>query len=127
MGVENLGAAKKLVEKYRSLTLDDITSAIRMVPEDDIADGYSVMGLLTGFGSFSNCSLCSVFENPYDDANCQKCIHSLGFTSFGNIPCTMHHTYSDISNAEDPEDIVLAIRARADYIESIIQKYENGN
>lgn len=111
MSIENLDAAKELVKKYRSITIDDFNDV-----EDDVV---LTLTKITGFGYIDKCSLCKAV-----DKECRYCLYSYNM-DVNYYYCVNHSTYHDIRNSYSKEEIVKSIHARADYIELLINKIEN--
>lgn len=125
---KNLKAAKLLVERYRTIDREEIEkefSKSRNVMTKDLLSN------LTGFGDMATCILCLSIEpniaTYYPD--CKKCIHMLTDVKlmFGNTPCLNHETYKAIEKVRTKKGLLKAYRNRADYIESLINKYEAGD
>lgn len=38
-----------------------------------------------------------------------------------------HHTYEDIADSSTPEELLIAVQERANYLEELIKKAENDN
>lgn len=114
--VKNLEHTKKLIEIYRSITVDRIK--MHIFNDDDGFIGHLIAARLTGFGSKETCILCPVV-NGY----CPKCIN--GRNNFSSAaPCVEHKTYENILRAKTPGKLRLAFSKRADYLEKSIKKYE---
>lgn len=130
---ENILAAKRLIERYRSITPADILQALADASENLEATptGEDAAYELTGFGTSGSCSLCApLFNHKHWDSGprCEDCLHfepgwQLGRDFWGpkNKPCAFSDsskpTYDAIENASSPEELILALRARADYLE----------
>lgn len=109
----DIKALKKLVEKYRSVTLEQIEKEW-----DD--NGSLTMRKITGFGQTEMCTVCKAAE--YENSFCIKCFWSI--IDNGNfIPCIEAKTYNDIADSLIPQDCLKAVKARADYIEKMLKKY----
>ena len=136
--IRNLREAKALVEKYRSLTVEKLSEAIDrfMYPNPTL---LLVLSEITFFGSRA-CTLC---QRQYHDSGekvlCSSCIFILNRSvndkeiDYNNkFYCTRQFTFKAICDfgrvyATNIEDAVRAIRARADYIEHLIEiAIENG-
>lgn len=129
MQVKNLDAARRLVEKYRSITRKELEDN---ACEDDRC--YEVLSKITGFGSLKNCCLCKECykEETYsetDHPDCTKCLYSWDSDCDNKwgIPCIDQDTYCDIHNAESLDELYEAIQNRADFIENLIKEIENDN
>jgi hypothetical protein len=73
MKIKNLEAAKKLVEKYRSVTLEQIKEKwnyARLQPAHDAAKH------LTGFGTTHTCTLCKGIHKPFPNEGCKGCLYA---------------------------------------------------
>ena len=128
----NLQAFKNLVEKYRSITEEDVNSVIEKIiynNEEEEIFCEKILRDITGFGHVDDCSLC---EAVYKD--CSTCLHALYQASFGYIKgngkhqCLWEmaeHTYFAF---EAPftsyQDFMRRVHDRADYLQLIINWYE---
>ena len=125
----NVKAFKELIIKYRSITKEDIYK---------ITDGYCLASLrtiiilnkLTGFSNSDKCILCINAreiegESTFFYSFCQYCLHCKDTND--NMLCINHETYNNLSSKyfTTVEDLLLLISQRADYLESIVNKYES--
>lgn len=126
--IKNLEAAKKLLKKYRSITLEAITKKWN---ELVYTNGGEVLSHITGFGTFSTCSLCrcaGYHKNDFsnDEPNCMNCIYTAFYNELAlngcSYPCILHKSYHAISSAKTPEELFDAIHNRADYLEKVIKE-----
>lgn len=121
---ECIEIAKKLVKRYRSITLEQAEKAYLKTKK---TNGYPIGGFvakkLTGFGSTSSCKLCGACWG-----SCSNCIYySYSFYLSLLFPCLNgknKKTYEAIRDAETPKQFIKAIRKRADHIEKILKKLE---
>lgn len=123
MQVDNLGAARRLVEKYRSITKEELESN---ACENDEC-WYEVLSKITGFGSLKKCYLCKECGYIAGDPDCSKCLHSWNNTDGSCVPCINQDTYCAIHEAESLDELYEAIQNRADFIEDLIKEIENDN
>jgi len=105
--VKNLPEFKALIERYKTIPLEEIKGAFK---SNRIT--FDVKAKLTGFGKTTSCSLCLPITNLW---TCYGCIYT------GPTGCTRHKTYGGISSARDPESLLAAYRARAAYMETLIK------
>jgi len=106
--------AKKLVQDYKNITLEQLEKEW-----DDY--GEDTLSKITGFGSIYTCPLCSNAKN-----NCDKCIHKYRkdinqFIEAGDFYC-MDENYRDMTDAETPKDLYEAIQRRIAYFEEIFER-----
>ena len=103
--------------------MDEIISELHIDlidEEDHVSDPQE---RLTGFGSKRTCTLCNaVLVDDYPD--CDLCIHRITRLIKGEYYCTTHLTYKAIEGANEPKALKQAYHARADYLEGLINKYE---
>ena len=123
MQVNNLDAARRLVEKYRSITKKDLKS--NACKNDEYC--YEVLSKITGFGSLKKCYLCKECGYTAGNPDCNKCLYSRNNTIRSGFPCIKQDTYCDIHDAESLDELYEAIQNRADFIEDLIEEIENDN
>lgn len=110
--IKNIEAAKKLVKRYRSITVEEIDKARAKYRESRL-----VLQELTGFGDSSTCTLCdSLYKG------CYECIWSIRQNRH-TLKC-INTTYKSISNFKSSEGLLKAYRKRADVLEELINKYK---
>jgi hypothetical protein len=122
--MKNLKEFKALIERYETITLEEIDRYFYVV-ESDVSN---VSKELTGFGSYFTCSLClSVIIDKFSKIpkpDCNLCVY-VSVEYFGNLGnvnnCTKHPTYSNIKEATDPEELLNAYRERAKYMKTLIK------
>ena len=122
----NINAAKELLAKYKSITIDQITEVYNKMieqEEDIMPNGYDVMEQITGFSSTVKCMLCQeakklVQKNIY---YCQCCIYTINTSA--DYLC-IEETYRAIGDAHTPEDIYNALQARIEFLNQTINIYE---
>lgn len=114
---ENLEAAKELLKKYKSITLEEITKCynnLKTVRKS--VNGYHVMNHLTGFGMCNTCYLCQVVNS-----DCDVCVYSA--RSVYDYPC-IDDSYRVLSHAKTPENIFFGLENRIKYLEETIMLCE---
>lgn len=136
----NIDAAKQLINKYRSITLAKIEEASnsKIAKKLNAVNTYGeiAMAILTGFGT-DNCILCKkanamqyteIKRTKITVPKCQFCIYRE--TSDNHfVACTKGKnatSYSRIENARTAKELHKAIRLRANHIERLLKKIENG-
>ena len=110
---KNLPEFKKLIERYETITIEEIEAAKGNLPHHygQYQNGGSRVQKLTGFGSFNTCKLCRRVKS-----NCYDCFYD------GDTACTRHITYRRIATADTPRKLLYAYRARAKYMRTLIEK-----
>lgn len=106
----NIEAAKRLVEKYRSIKKEELL-------EYNVDYPVNALAYITNFGT-RRCSLCR--SVPYAWHTCEGCIYEFKYHKY--MSCCNDETYSKISKAENIDDLIKAINERADYIENLINE-----
>lgn len=123
----NIKAAKELLAKYESITIDQITEVYNMIIEQEGKDitpsGYDVMERITGFSSIAKCILCQEAKklSQKDIYYCQCCIYTINTSD--DYLC-VEETYKALGNAHTPEDIYNALQARIEFLKQSINIYE---
>lgn len=118
--VNNLKEAKKLLEKYKSITLEELKEKYKK--EYVYITGRHVLNAITGFSSTKDCILC---QKVY--SMCCNCIYSFRMDN-GQMkgPC-VDIIYQEMSEALSAEKLFNAIQKRISYLTHIIEWYENSN
>lgn len=123
--VNNIEAAKRLVRKYREITMEElkeVSNELYAEYEDDYTY-EEVLNRITGFGNMSTCILCKDIERK-----CEYCIHYNHQDDYGSsCPCVNSETYRALDYVDSLDELYEAIQDRANYIESLIQIEENDN
>lgn len=110
--MKNLNEFKKLIELYRSTTIDQIEEAFKINP-------ISPATIITGYMS-KKCLLCSSVLEENKKPNCKECVY--GFNEENKIGnCISDITYFNIKKANTPQELYDAFQARADYMEKYIK------
>ena len=118
----NADAFKALIEKYESITLEELQEAGKRHDHEYIyRKEYIHRSLedITGFGNSHKCTLCFAKAN-----RCEDCVwtidacSSLGYIGYACV----NDTYDDISDAGSFEDLLIAIKARAKYMREFLKE-----
>jgi len=119
----NIATAKELVKTYKAMTIEDIILHwdIQKTISDDVI-AWRVLNELIGFGNPTTCKLCqsicnddnSVFDRKI---TCLKCI-------YGKMLGCLTDTYTGMTKASTPLELLNAIQKRAEYIEDILAEIE---
>lgn len=114
-----IDAALKLVDKYRSITLEELEES-----EDNSCQvPYHTLGIITGFNDKRTCSICQSVNGE-----CNDCIYSFKMPKRDDwYYCVDDITYGDIYDSESYEELLEAINKRADYIEDLVNRIKNDN
>ena len=111
--MKNLKTAKKLLEDYKSITLEQLEQKYKSFPG---YRGKFIMCTFTDFGTTS-CVLCNSVNS-----NCSDCIYSFRNENPA-LPC-MDIIYKEMKNASSAKELFKAIQKRISYLSHIIQWYE---
>ena len=116
--MKNLKEAKELLEKYKSITLEELEQKYKTyaLKYFHFNEGKEVMYRITRFGS-SYCILCIGVNS-----NCSNCIYSFRNSKKGP-PC-MDIIYKEMEKATSAEELFNAIQKRISYLNHIIEWYE---
>lgn len=115
--VNNLKGAKELLEKYKSITLEQLDSIYKRHPQ---WKGKKVMFDITEFGSMY-CPLCISATHV-----CKKCVYSFRMINEWDIPC-MDIIYKEMVKATSAIELFNALQKRISYLIHVIEWYENSN
>lgn len=119
--VLNLNAAKKLAEKYDSITEKDL---LKVKIENNITSYYLspkiinyLLNNITGFGRKQSCILC------IEAISCTNCLYfKHNQKHITTRYCVYHKTYNDILNSANMSRLLLAIKARSKVLKTFIKK-----
>ena len=117
--VNNLKEAKELLEKYKSITLEELEE--KYEKKYAYITGYHVLNAITGFGSIKDCIICQKVHSI-----CYNCIYSFRLDIQSSAPC-MDIIYQEMKEAMSAEELFNAIQKRINYLTHIIEWYENSN
>ena len=112
--MKNLKEAKELLEKYKSITLEQLEQKYKKFPG---YNGNLIMRTFTDFGTIY-CILCKSV-NGY----CSKCIYS--FRDEKPTPQCVDLIYKEMESAESAEELFNAIQKRISYLTHVIEWYES--
>ena len=118
--MKNIEAAKELLEKYKSITLEQLTQKYKIfaLKYFHLKEGRQVMHSITRFGS-SQCILCVGASSI-----CKNCIYSFRIKeSPREVPC-VDIIYKEIEEANSAEELFNAIQKRISYLTHVIEWYE---
>lgn len=118
--INNLKEAKELLEKYKSITLEELKE--KYEKKYAYTTGFHVLNAITGFGSIKDCILC---QKVY--CRCCNCIYSFRIDNKKlKGPC-VDIIYQEMMSALSAEELFNAIQKRISYLTKVIQWYENSN
>ena len=120
--MKNLEVAKELLEKYKSVTLEELEQVFKDLQEsqevyDHIIDGDMVLNTITGFGETYTCLLCKAVNGI-----CKDCIYSFRLNE-RPIPC-IDIIYRRICNSETAEELYQYLQQRISYLSHVIEWYK---
>ena len=106
--MKNLKEFKELIERYESITIEDIEEAFKYANPESI---------LTGYGLKSKCLLCISASQK-----CKNCYFSMDFNYYTCYCLSGNNTetYYNIRQASTPEQLLEAYRARAKHMKTLI-------
>ena len=112
--MKNLKEFKELIERYESITIEEIEATGDFVIDDAFIRGLSkqsTINKLTGFGLKKSCKICSVIES--DD--CKGCVYDIGKNNLG-LSCVLDQfkeSFDLIRDANNAQELLLAVKQRA--------------
>ena len=112
--MRNLKGAKELLEKYKSITLEQLKDIYKKYP---FWDGQDVMNSITEFGTIY-CPICREVLN-----DCEQCIYSFRIKNKWDIPC-QDIIYKEMKEASSAEELFNALQKRISYLTHVIEWYE---
>lgn len=120
-----MNAAKKLIDKYKSITLEQLKNLWEKESNDHpdyIINGGWILELITGFGSCA-CILCKAANQ-----NCNICIHkykyNLKSSSEYDICFCIDNLYIEMKSTETYKELYECIQKRIKYLEKLISYAE---
>lgn len=113
--MKNLKEAKELLEKYKSITIEQLNSIYKKHP---FWTGKMVMRSITEFSTIY-CPLCEGASRI-----CKECVYSFRIINEYSTPC-MDIIYKEISYANSAEKLFNAIQKRISYLTHVIEWYES--
>lgn len=114
----NTEAFIKLIDKYKSITKEQLQETYNQLMEDEIISNvYEVLSEITGFGSTYDCSLCKSVQR-----NCDLCLYSILKPMDDTFAC-LGETYDAIEKAETIDELYDAIQNRISFMEYVLKKY----
>ena len=122
MKPKNIKEAKELIERYESVTLEEIKE------ESKKTRWWLIARKLTGFGEAQTCTLCIAVRYPQDGgcgSRCPMCVHGYTNMMFG-VSCINgpgEKTANRIDGAETPTTLRNAFRARAKYLREVLARH----
>lgn len=111
--MKNIEAAKELLEKYKSITLEQLEQRYKRYPNNK---GKFIMQTFTNFGTMF-CIICKSADNV-----CLNCIYS--FRKENSALQCMDIIYKEMEKATSAEELYNAIQKRISYLTHIIEWYE---
>ena len=105
-------AAKKLIERYNEITVEDVVNANNSRKE------------LTGFGFSTSCTLCHACSRTHGSPNCADCIYFSDETARHCLEGCNKISYDLIEFAKTSRQLVFAFKNRAAHITKIVELIE---
>lgn len=107
MKATNEEAFENLIKKYRSIAIDDLL--VRSLSE------------ITGFGTMDTCSLCVATKKT-----CRDCVYGVFNIGDSLVSCCKYEnaaTYDKLNDAGSDNELLIAIKNRADHMEKVLEAY----
>jgi len=102
--MKNLNEFKKLIERYESVTLEEIEKVW-------FIQGSLTANQLTGFGKIHTCPLCGYKGGKF--TLCKDCVWAYNNEGIRCMNGANGYTFRAIKFAENPEELLQAFRMRA--------------
>ena len=117
--MNNLKEAKELLEKYKSITLEELEQKYKIFAPKrfHFREGREIMRRITRFGT-SCCILCIGANDT-----CLNCIYS--FRKENSALQCIDIIYKEMENASSAEELFNAIQKRISYLTHVIEWYES--
>ena len=111
--MKNLKEAKELIEKYKSITLEQLEQRYKKFPN---SKGKFIMQTFTNFSTV-HCILCKSANGV-----CSNCIYSF-INEKPALQC-MDSIYKEMSDSISAEELFNALQKRISYLTHVIEWYE---
>ncbi len=108
----NVQEFKALIEKYRSIKVEDIQTVIN----DPLYPNGHPMQWITGFGHTEECTLC---DKSIHNGMCKDCVYPR-YTGYHCTQGINRSTYNEIDDRINGYHIHVAINKRADHMEKVL-------
>jgi len=118
MKPKNIPEFKKLVEKYETITLQEIKDNWK-----EPVFLFPAANFITGFGDRKSCTLCIAVDG---NGKCENCIYGLCLFKDAWFSCNSgknEKSYYRIKNANTPRKLLNAFRARAEHLRENYPEY----
>jgi len=119
----NIEEFKKLVDRYETITIEEIENAAKRYSDEDF---YLAKIDLTGFGNNNTCTLCQKSLDQDNDDRCIACVYAKDPIVFGLSRCFSgknNKTYNAIKYSNYALELLLAFRNRAKHLRKHYAKY----
>jgi len=113
MKPKNVKEFKKLIERYESITLEEIEDQAELLVE---FNATHIAHKLTGFGYSKSCTLCRKVKE-----NCNLCVYAKD--GIGHFNCLDDKSYDNIDRATSSEELKKAFKRRAIYLRKTYPQY----
>lgn len=112
--VKNLRQVRALVKRYRRIDLKELQASGGMLEDED--KPWNALRCITSFNTFG-CTLC--------EYNCGGCLHTYAASrrKLSVIGCHMDTTYYAMLHARSYEELLKAIKHRADYLKDLLDRF----
>ena len=122
----NLKEAEDLLERYESITIEEIKK-VEVAAIFRVHYGFYTLGMLTGFGDGTTCTLCRAAKTSnmlYAYGVCSTCIYT-NHPKSSSCNCMKganKRTYDLIFDSQNAEELSEAVRLRAQRLKRRIAK-----
>lgn len=113
--MNNLKEAKELLEKYKSITLEQLENYFKSYP---FLKGKDILNRITNFGTI-DCLICEGAR-----CFCENCIYSFRIKNKWNTPCK-DIIYREMAEATSAEELFNALQKRISYLTHVIEWYKS--
>ena len=119
--MENLKEFKELIERYESITIDEIREEWRIIKRDEFlryTSAHYTAQKLTGFGSCYTCTLCIAVNQE-----CYQCVYGKEVVLLGCLSTENRPSYDNIDRAKTPKQLLRGFRIRAQHLKNRYKAY----
>ena len=120
--MKNIKEFKELIERYESITLEEIEATGPFVCDQFyLVNNYSTINNLIGFGRSATCMLCNALLDKFC-FGCVYCHNNQKVMMCARYP--FNRSFDKIRDASNAEELLLAVKERAKVMREYLKTIE---